>query len=131
MLHEVDGRKIRKLRMAQGLSRIDVAKQLNVPKATVGAYELTTALLSKEQLFDVCLLFNVKPRDLICDAGSQRQATREAIEQALIGSAVVLSGRTVNPQKTKKKKKKKKRVAKSISQNLIISSGFESNRRRH
>jgi transcriptional regulator with XRE-family HTH domain len=125
-LHELDGRKVKRLRMSKGWSRSVMAMKLNVLRKSIGSYEKDLALVTKAQLLDICLLFAVHPKQLVFGSDSQAQARKDAIRRK---EQAILARRRATG--TKPKTKKKKRTAKSVPRRLMYRSAFESNRRKH
>lgn len=133
--HELDGLKVKKLRSNNGWRRSEVAKQLKVSRLEVARFEQPICNVTKEELFAICTLYDVKPHDIIFGNDPHSQARKlQAIEKVFIDQRRLKlankKGKVFTESSTQKKKRKKHKP-KSISCKLIISSGFETNRRRH
>lgn len=128
ILHEIDGRKVSSLRTKKRWRKTVVAKMLNTTREVVSSFELGIARLTGQQLYELCQLFKIEPSYLLFGNDFSSQKRKQlAIEQEAKRKKRI-EDKLNNPRP---KKKKKKHVVRSISSKLVLSSGFESNRRRH
>lgn len=76
------GRKLQLYRKAEGLSRSDVAKVLEIEKADLKLYELGQERLPPQTIINFCLLVDIRPRALFDDL-ELMTARRELGHQSL------------------------------------------------
>src|SRR3954470_5298358 len=78
---QVIGNRLRELRLARGLSQVELARELGLSQSRVSAIEHGRLSLSAEEFLDVLKLFNVPATDFVNASRASESQLQNALER--------------------------------------------------